>query len=63
MIGFIPKEASVFTNTEISKFMATAPNGEWLLSKVILSFEIVGACRLDGLLKLKVIENCGTLIY
>lgn len=34
-IGYIPRKASVFTNNEISKFMATAPNDAWLLSKLI----------------------------
>lgn len=38
----------------MTKFIRKAPDQHWLLTKVVLSFGIYGACRKDDLVNLKV---------
>lgn len=60
-VGFKPKKSNVFTADQITQFMVKAPDSVWLLSKVILTFGIFGACRRDDLLHLRVtdVKDCG----
>lgn len=60
-IDFQPKRASVFTTDQVAKFMVTAPDNEWLLTKVILTFGIFGACIRDDLIHLNIddVNDCG----
>lgn len=53
-VGYQPTKAKVFTEDEIQRFMVNAPDNEWLLSKVILTLGIYGACRNHDLINLKV---------
>lgn len=63
-VGFKPKKANVFTSDQISQFMINAPDKEWLLSKVILTFGIFGALRRDDLLRLSIndVKDYGSFI-
>ena len=53
-VGYKPKKSNVLTSEQVTKFMMEAPNNQWLLSKVILSIGIFGACRNDDLVNLSI---------
>lgn len=49
-----PKQSNVLTADKVTKFMANAPDKEWLLNKVIIVFKVFGACRRDNLSNLRI---------
>lgn len=51
-VGYTPKKSKVLTADQVTKFILEAPDEKWLLTKVILTFGIFGACRRDDLIRL-----------
>ncbi|XP_074027263.1 uncharacterized protein [Leptinotarsa decemlineata] len=62
--GYVPKKSRVLEKEQILKFIQEAPDEKFLLTKVILIFELAGALRRDELYKLKLddIEDLGTIL-
>ncbi|KAL3283125.1 hypothetical protein HHI36_006281 [Cryptolaemus montrouzieri] len=52
--GHQPKKAKTFTPEELNKFIKEAPDKKFLLTKVDLIMEIMGACRSIELYAMKI---------
>ena len=63
--GYRPKKSSVFTRDQVNKFLAEAPDRQYLATKVILIFGLSGALRCDELVNMKMenIEDHGALLH
>lgn len=64
MIGYRARKSKVFTSADICKFLTTAPDDSYLLSKVLLIIGVSGACRRDELVKMTVddIQDEGSVV-
>lgn len=51
-----PKQAKTFEREELQKFLDTAPDSEFLLKKMAMVMGVMGACRNDELVNMKICD-------
>ncbi|XP_031359091.1 uncharacterized protein LOC116182690 [Photinus pyralis] len=56
--GYKPKKSKVLTREEMDRFLKDAPNDKYLLSKVVLTLGVAGACRGNELCTSKITDVC-----
>lgn len=54
--GYQPKKAKVFEYEDVQKFLNEAPDEKYLLMKTVVVMGIMGACRCDELVNLKMTD-------
>ncbi|XP_044262163.1 multifunctional protein ADE2 isoform X3 [Tribolium madens] len=60
--GYKPKKSKTLTPQQIKEFLSSAPDKDYLFTKVGLIFSIMGACRREELMKIEInhIEDLNT---